>query len=439
MPLLLLCTARPELFERQPGWGGGKRNATTISLSPLSTRGGGPAPAGPPRPDAPPGRDADRCSSNGPAGTRSTRSSSRACSPSEATSRGSRCPRRCRRSSRRGSTRCGPSSRRSCTTRPSSVGSSGAAPSASDRRARPRRGAPRSQRARAPRVRAPGSPLVRRGEDEFSFWHALVRDVAYQQIPRSPRAEKHSPPPLDRGDGRRAARGSGRDPRPPLRPGAGARARRRARSGRRSRQQPRRFLLAGRRSRDTARYSRLPRRTSDVPLDLAGDRRAGAVRRRSRSSHLSWHAGRAEESARARTRTAIRVLRDTDESCRRPRCSNDLVRPQWARGDDGAKARWRAKRSRSSSSAPGPELVGRTGRAALPLAIARRFEEARGATGSKGFALADELGVDEHRRAHPCACDCPRIPGRPALPRRPSRGASSSAVDSVSVERLRSR
>ena len=26
----------PRLFERQPGWGGGKRNATTISLSPLS-------------------------------------------------------------------------------------------------------------------------------------------------------------------------------------------------------------------------------------------------------------------------------------------------------------------------------------------------------------------------------------------------------------------
>ena len=29
------------------------------------------------------------------------------------------------------------------------------------------------------------------GEDEFSFWHVLVRDVAYQQIPRGPRAEKH--------------------------------------------------------------------------------------------------------------------------------------------------------------------------------------------------------------------------------------------------------
>ena len=29
------------------------------------------------------------------------------------------------------------------------------------------------------------------GDDEFSFWHALVRDVAYQQIPRTPRADKH--------------------------------------------------------------------------------------------------------------------------------------------------------------------------------------------------------------------------------------------------------
>jgi class 3 adenylate cyclase/tetratricopeptide (TPR) repeat protein len=36
VPLLVLCTARPELLERRPGWGGGKRNAITISLSPLS-------------------------------------------------------------------------------------------------------------------------------------------------------------------------------------------------------------------------------------------------------------------------------------------------------------------------------------------------------------------------------------------------------------------
>src|SRR5437763_11190698 len=36
VPMLVVCTARPELFERRPGWGGGKLNATTLSLSPLS-------------------------------------------------------------------------------------------------------------------------------------------------------------------------------------------------------------------------------------------------------------------------------------------------------------------------------------------------------------------------------------------------------------------
>jgi class 3 adenylate cyclase/tetratricopeptide (TPR) repeat protein len=35
-PLLVIGTARPELLERRPGWGGGKSNAATVSLSPLS-------------------------------------------------------------------------------------------------------------------------------------------------------------------------------------------------------------------------------------------------------------------------------------------------------------------------------------------------------------------------------------------------------------------
>ncbi len=38
VPLLVLCAARPELYERRPGWGAGLRNATTINLSPLSDR-----------------------------------------------------------------------------------------------------------------------------------------------------------------------------------------------------------------------------------------------------------------------------------------------------------------------------------------------------------------------------------------------------------------
>jgi class 3 adenylate cyclase len=36
VPILVVGSARPELLERRPGWGGGKRNATTISLSPLT-------------------------------------------------------------------------------------------------------------------------------------------------------------------------------------------------------------------------------------------------------------------------------------------------------------------------------------------------------------------------------------------------------------------
>jgi class 3 adenylate cyclase/tetratricopeptide (TPR) repeat protein len=36
VPLLGVGTARPELFERAPDWGGGKRNATTLALPPLS-------------------------------------------------------------------------------------------------------------------------------------------------------------------------------------------------------------------------------------------------------------------------------------------------------------------------------------------------------------------------------------------------------------------
>ncbi len=36
-PILVLCTARPELLESRPGWSGGKLNATTVLLEPLPT------------------------------------------------------------------------------------------------------------------------------------------------------------------------------------------------------------------------------------------------------------------------------------------------------------------------------------------------------------------------------------------------------------------
>ncbi len=36
VPLFVLCTARPELYERRPAWAAGRRNAQTINLAPLS-------------------------------------------------------------------------------------------------------------------------------------------------------------------------------------------------------------------------------------------------------------------------------------------------------------------------------------------------------------------------------------------------------------------
>ncbi|TMK25336.1 MAG: hypothetical protein E6G64_16210, partial [Actinobacteria bacterium] len=36
VPLLIVATTRPELLDRRPTWGGGKANATTLSLAPLS-------------------------------------------------------------------------------------------------------------------------------------------------------------------------------------------------------------------------------------------------------------------------------------------------------------------------------------------------------------------------------------------------------------------
>jgi class 3 adenylate cyclase len=38
VPLLIVCAARPELYERRPGWGAGLRNVHVINLSPLSDR-----------------------------------------------------------------------------------------------------------------------------------------------------------------------------------------------------------------------------------------------------------------------------------------------------------------------------------------------------------------------------------------------------------------
>ncbi|MEX2612335.1 MAG: AAA family ATPase, partial [Gaiellaceae bacterium] len=190
VPLLLLCTARPELFERQSSWGGGKRNATTISLAPLSME---------------------------EAGRLLQVLLGRTLLPAETQAvlleRAGGNPLYAEQFARMLSERGGVEdltipetvqalmSARLDTLRPELKGLlhdaavvgrvfwSGAVAVVGERE--------------RDEVRRDLNELVRRefvrpvrvssidGEDEFSFWHALVRDVAYLQIPRSPRAERH--------------------------------------------------------------------------------------------------------------------------------------------------------------------------------------------------------------------------------------------------------
>ncbi|CAN5315745.1 hypothetical protein BH20ACT13_BH20ACT13_02280 [soil metagenome] len=190
VPLLLLCTARPELFERRSSWGGGRRNATTISLSPLSA--------------AEAGRLLqvllDRTLL--PAETQEVLLERAGGNPLYA-------EQFARMLVERGGienlavpeTVQALMAARLDTLRPELKGLlhdaavvgrvfwSGAVAAVGERqRDEVRRGL--NELVHREFVRPVRVSSIE-GEDEFSFWHALVRDAAYQQIPRSPRAEKH--------------------------------------------------------------------------------------------------------------------------------------------------------------------------------------------------------------------------------------------------------
>ena len=147
MPLLVVATARPELLERRPGWGGGKLNATTLALSPLSDEQTAELIARPPRPPAARRRvaaDAARARRRQSALRGAVR---RAVRRAGLDRRARRCPRRSRASSPPASTGS-PSPRRACSrTLPSSARCSGRARSAATRTPRPRRSTRSSARA----------------------------------------------------------------------------------------------------------------------------------------------------------------------------------------------------------------------------------------------------------------------------------------------------
>ena len=183
-PLLLLCVARPELLDHRPGWGGGKLNATTMLLEAL-TDGRVDAARRQPAPD--PRRRRDRRSAS-PRPRRATRSSSR----------------RCWRWSPTVPTANSPYRRRSrpCWRRDSTASRRTSAPPSNAQQSRARSsGRPHSPAsfpsALAGRLAEIQQSLVRKdlvrpaGEDTYRFKHLLLRDAAYEALPKERRADLH--------------------------------------------------------------------------------------------------------------------------------------------------------------------------------------------------------------------------------------------------------
>jgi len=389
VPLLLLCTARPELFERRSAWGGGKRNATTISLSPLT------------RDDA--GRLLQVLLERSvlPAETQTLLLERTGGNPLYA-----------EQFARMLAEREGVDdvavpetvhalvAARLDTLRPelksllhdaAVVGRvfwTGAL-AALEGRSRDD-------------VRRDLNELVHRefvrpvrvssieGEDELSFWHALMRDVAYQQIPRAPRADKHVGAArwvegiagerledhagilaYHYGEAYDLARAAGVE-----RPEVAERLRRA-------------LVLAGDRAMqlDAEAAERYFRRA----VELAHDRPAERAAAQAKLAHTLNTRGHAQE-AMAAYEEAIPVLLETDEVAAGIALTR-LSSAAWSRGEM-ERTRDTALRSiEVLARHPGPELVRAYGSAALSEAIAGRYDEAQQLLDA-GLAIADGQGVE---------------------------------------------
>jgi class 3 adenylate cyclase/tetratricopeptide (TPR) repeat protein len=390
VPLFLLCTARPELFERRPAWGGGKRNATTISLSPLTNE------------------DASRLLQ-----ALLERSVLAAETQTLLLERAGGNPLYAEQFARMLAERDDADG----VAVPETVHALVAARLDT---LRPELksllhdaavvgrvfwlGAVASIAARERDVvRRDLNELVRRefvrpirvssieGEDELSFWHALVRDVAYQQIPRAPRAEKHVGAArwVEEIAGERQEDHAGilvyhYGEAHALAAAAGV-------------AQPdveerlwNALLLAGDRAAqlDLEAAERYFRRA----VELAGDRSAERAAALAKLAYVLATRGQAEEAV-AVYEEAIPVLLETDEIAA-GEALRRLSTTSWALGE--------AERSRASAREaievltrhPGPELVRAYGSAALTDAIAGRFGQAQELI-TAGFELASRLGVDD--------------------------------------------
>ena len=189
VPLLVVCTARPELLDRRPEWGGGKRNASTSrSRHSTTTTTARLVLALLDRPMLE--AETQQALSHGRAAIRSTRRSTSACS-----SRGSAwtsvCPRRCRGSSRPALDLL-PAAEKDLLQTAAVFGKVfwsdalvGAVGIEQWQLAELLRSLERKEFIR----RGPRSSVA--GATQHAFVHALVRDATYGQLPRTARAERH--------------------------------------------------------------------------------------------------------------------------------------------------------------------------------------------------------------------------------------------------------
>jgi tetratricopeptide (TPR) repeat protein len=228
------------------------------------------------------------------------------------------------------------------------------------------------------------------GEEEFSFWHALVRDVAYQQIPRAPRAEKHLAAArwVEETAAERVAdhaeilvyhcsealelvRAAGED-RPEIRS-----------------ELVRFLLLAGDRAAqlDTAAAEEHYRRA----LDLSEDEVERATVLAQLASVLSQR-GQFGEAIELYER-AIPVLKEKDRA-RAGAALRELGTATWFRGDADSARDLNYEAIAILEHDPGPELVAAYGSAAHRAGIAGRLDEAADLA-EQGLRLAAALGVED--------------------------------------------
>ena len=178
--------ARPELLDAGPAWGGGKLNATNVLLEPLApdetaellARRSASGVDGQLRDADPRGRRGQPALRRGDGRAGARRRAAR-----------SRCRRRSRRCSRPGST---------SSTRPSAACSSAARSRARSSTAAPSLAlAPEEPQVDGRLVALVRKELVRPeqprapGDDAYRFRHLLIRDAAYEALPKATRAELH--------------------------------------------------------------------------------------------------------------------------------------------------------------------------------------------------------------------------------------------------------